>query len=329
MKELQHESPSCRSLFYMKGVTEEKFRELRTMGIGGSDAGAIMGLSKYKSPMLVVADKLGLTKYEESDATRRGKRMEPVIRENLAKWAAEIDGVPIEVYEVFDSPWLYQSVEYPFMLANIDGLVKHRDHGLCLLEIKTADIRLETEWANNGVPDSYYAQVQHYMSVLGLNMAIVFVLIGLNPEIRYVPRNDKFIASMIEEERIIWHDFVEKKLLPSPSGLDRENDFLNETYANPSQDVIDLSGFEEKAARHVFLKNEIDALTAERDCITAFFKDQLKDAKRGTMPGYVATWSRFKSKSFDKSALEKENPDLVARFTTEKDSGRFLLSKAK
>lgn len=327
MKELQFTSPSCRVINDMRNVSEEQFREMRSIGIGGSDAGAIMGLSKYKSPMLVVADKLGLTDFEGNKATERGKRMEPVIRENFAKWAAEIDGNPAETYEVFESPYQYQSIEHPFMLANIDGLVNHREHGMCVLEIKTADIRLETEWADNGVPDSYYAQVQHYMAVLGLDMAIVFVLVGLDPEIRYVARNNEFIADMIAAEKNIWTNFVQSKILPDPSGIDRENDLLNELYSSPSQDVIDISAFVDKAARHVELKNMIDELSKERDELTGFFKAQLKDAKRGTMPGYVATWSRFKSKYFDKGALERDDPKLVAKYTSEKDSGRFLLSK--
>lgn len=327
--ELKYESPACTAIAYTKGIDEEQFRALRVGGIGGSDAGSIMGLSQYGSAFTVVADKLGMGEYVETKATKRGKRMEPVIRDNFSGWAAEIDGEPIEVYEVFDSPWVYRSVQYPWMHANIDGLVRHEKYGMCVLEIKTADPRLEEKWTDNSVPDSYYAQVQHYMAVLDLKMAIIMVMIGLDPEIRYVPRNEAFIVDMIAAEKTIWYDFVEKRLLPEPSGVEKENELLNTIYANPTEEVIDISEFKDKAARHLYLGNEIKSMDAERMELTAFFKGKLAKAKKGLVPGFNVNWSRFKMKSFDQGKFEAENPDIAAKYTSQIDSGRFTITAVK
>lgn len=329
VQELKYESPACTAVAYTKGLSEEQFRALRIGGIGGSDAGCIMGLSQYGSSFTVVADKLGMGESFDNKATRRGKRLEPVIRENTAGWAAEIDGVPVEVYEVYDSPWLYQSNPYPWMQANIDGLFRHPVHGLCVLEIKTADARLGEDWEDNSVPDSYYAQVQHYMAVLDLKMAVVAVMIGLDFEIRYVPRNDKFIADMIEAERVVWFDYVQKRLLPDATGVEKEDKLLNKVYANPSVEIIDLSEFREKAARHLYLGTEIKAMDEERKELTAFFKSKLANAKKGLVPGFNVNWSRFKAKSFDQGKFEAENPEIAARYTSQIDTGRFTITAVK
>lgn len=330
VSELKYESPECEIIACTKGIDEELFRELRKNGIGGSDAGPIMDLSDYGSAFTVVSDKLGNGVFADNKATRRGKRMEPVIRENLAGWAAEIEGVPVEVYEVFESPYLYRSVKYPWMVANIDGLVRHRDHGLCVLEIKTADPRLpEENWADNSIPDTYYAQVQHYMAVLGLNMAIVMVMIGLDPEIRYVARNDAFIADMIEAERVVWIEYVEKKLLPEPTGKKKEMEILGEMYPVSTVESIDVQDMRELAARHVYISGEIKAYEAEKQAINAKFKARLGKAKKGIVSGFNVNWSRFKQKYFDQARFEAENPELAAQYTTQEDSGRFTITAEK
>ena len=54
--------------------------ELRRNAIGGSDAAAILGLSKWSSPLAVYADKLGLVpEREDNEAMRQGRDLEEYV----------------------------------------------------------------------------------------------------------------------------------------------------------------------------------------------------------------------------------------------------------
>src|SRR3990167_9543260 len=72
----------------IKSTTEAEWREVRRQGIGASDAPAIPGLSPWKSPIQLYADKLGLAEdgSEETEAMRWGRRLEGVI---IAAYAEE------------------------------------------------------------------------------------------------------------------------------------------------------------------------------------------------------------------------------------------------
>lgn len=324
---MKHESPACVVEGRQDGLSEEEFGKSRLSGLGGSDAGAIMGLSQYATPMTVVAGKLGLIKgFEGNDATKRGKRLEPVIRTFLAQWYEEEFGIKIKV---FSSPFLYRSTKYPWMIANIDGLIEHPEYGLCVLEIKTGNDRQGENWEDDSVPDAYYAQGQHYDAVLDLPMTIYAGLIGLNIEFRHSRANPEFQAKMIEAERIIWQDFVLKGLLPAPTGHDKEDDVVKSMYNQPNKSAVDLSGMKEHAARHVAVSAAIKDLEAEKKKLAAEIKLALGNANIGMMPGYKATWSRFTTSRFDKDLFGKEHPELLAKYTSEEDSSRFTVTATR
>lgn len=73
----------------------EKWAELRTTGIGGSDAGAIMGLNKYASALTVYMQKKGVDGFKGNKATEWGHILEDPIRQKASKeLAVEIITVP-------------------------------------------------------------------------------------------------------------------------------------------------------------------------------------------------------------------------------------------
>ena len=53
------------------------------------------------------------------------------------------------------------------------------DLGPCIFEAKTVSAFKAGEW-EDGIPDEYYLQVQHYMAVTGYQGAYVAALIGGN-----------------------------------------------------------------------------------------------------------------------------------------------------
>lgn len=205
----------------------EKWVQLRTTGIGGSDAGAIMGLNKYASPLTVYMQKKGIEGFNGNASTEWGHILEDPIRQKT-KEELGIDIVTV--------PGMYTSIEYPFMNANIDGIC-HAEHqvtigGETVEGIGGHEIKTSTngdDFKDDEIPDSYYCQVQHYMAVTGLKWFIltVFILNTKKGKHYIIPRNDDFIyTKLIPAEKNFWENYVLIDKIPEPIGLESENLYI-------------------------------------------------------------------------------------------------------
>ena len=204
----------------------EKWLELRTTGIGGSDVGAIMGLNKYSSPLTVYLSKKNVEGFKGNAATEWGHILEDPIR----KKAAEELGI-----EIISVPGMYTSNDIPYMNANIDGLCHAENQvtiggesveGLGGFEIKTSS-RGEG-FSDDEIPDSYYCQVQHYMAVTNLSWFILTAFFMNTKRAKHyiIKRNDDFIYSrLIPAEKDFWENYVMANNPPEPLGLDSENEY--------------------------------------------------------------------------------------------------------
>ena len=136
----------------------EDWLEYRKQGIGGSDASIVCGISRYKSPVELWMEKTNqLCAQEAGEAAYWGAQLEALVRAEFTKRTG---------IEVSTTKQLLQSEEYPFMLANLDGVCDVPDIGPCIFEAKTASAYKATEWEDT-IPDEYMCQVQHYMAVTG------------------------------------------------------------------------------------------------------------------------------------------------------------------
>jgi len=180
-----------------KYATEAEWLEARATGIGASEAPAVMGLSRWKSPLELWAGKRGLmAPVTKTAAMDWGHRHEPTV----AAWYAESTGD--EVIDHGDYA-IARHPDLPFMYATLDREVRRpgrREPGV--LEIKTT--RFERDWAD-GVPREVWVQVQHQLCVSGAAWAVVAVLIGGNDPRHYeVDRDDAFIAELVSACTAFW-----------------------------------------------------------------------------------------------------------------------------
>lgn len=144
----------------------------RAKGVGGSDIGAIMGVSPFSNREDIFKLKTGQTKPTEKSTTGgalyRGSAWEPYIARKFATSNPEVRLVHCK-----DS---WQNKERSHQLVNVDGLLYENDSTIptAVLEIKTSSV--VKSWAN-GVPDYYRLQTLWYMDAIGLRKAYVMVLI--------------------------------------------------------------------------------------------------------------------------------------------------------
>lgn len=134
-------------------------------GISGSDIGAILGVSPFKSTYTLWAEKRGLISdhIEPSIAMRMGTLFEPAIRQLFTEQHDSFD-----VYET--GTWA--SDKNPTYKANPDGLIRDRWGALGILEIK----HTSQYWSE--LPRTYFEQVHWYLATLGLEFAIVAAVAG-------------------------------------------------------------------------------------------------------------------------------------------------------
>lgn len=154
----------------------------QTQGIGGSDAGTVLGLNPWCSNVQLWRQKTGQEVPEDiSDkpAVRFGKIAEEHIRELFILDYPDMD---VQYHEF----WMYCNDAYPWQFATLDGELTEDTGRRGILEIKTTTIQNKTQWDEweNGIPQRYYAQVLHQLSATGWNFAI------LRAYIRYYKNGD-------------------------------------------------------------------------------------------------------------------------------------------
>jgi putative phage-type endonuclease len=142
------------------------------VGIGGSDAGTVLGLNPWCSNVQLWRYKTGQEQPEDiSDkpAVKFGKEAERHIR---ALFRLDYPSFEVE-YAEYD---MYVNDALPWQFATLDGALTDTDTGRRgILEIKTTTIQNKAQWDEweNGIPQRYYAQVLHQLSATGWDFAIV------------------------------------------------------------------------------------------------------------------------------------------------------------
>ena len=117
-------------LAFTENMPYEEWLEYRKKGIGGSDASVVCGVNKYKSPIELWMEKTyKIPCSEAGEAAYWGTQLEALVRSEFTKRTG------IEVNTVKQ---ILQHEDFPFMLANLDGVCQHPDLGTCVFEAKTA-----------------------------------------------------------------------------------------------------------------------------------------------------------------------------------------------
>ena len=181
----------------------QEWHEARAGGIGGSEIGAILGLSPYASAYSLWAEKTGrIAKAPVNNpSVRFGKAFEIPL---LELWQEDNPD-----YEVFLTG-TYRHESYPWAIANPDAIAKNKTTGeLLVLEVKTSRMNWDS------LPPAYEAQLKWYLWVTGISRGLVIGIAGWNPVEIEVRRNEfeeqvalsmakKFIDSVEKDSEPEW-----------------------------------------------------------------------------------------------------------------------------
>ena len=288
-----------------KAAMHQEWLEIRRGGIGGSDAAAIVGLDRYRSPFAVYADKLGLSpEREDNEAMRQGRDLEDYVAQRFTEATGK------KVRRCNDT---LQHPEYPRLLANIDRLVVGEK---ALLECKTTSVLNKAKFAQGEYPPNYYVQCMHYLAVTGLQRCYLAVLV-LNQgfHVFTVDRDEDEIAALIAAEMRFWDAHVAKQVPPLPDGTESASSVIKGLYPEAREkEATTLYGQEQKIKTYLELTAQIDALEKERDATKQALQLELGNAEVGHAHGYQVEWRNQSRRNLDTDRLKKEQTALYEQY---------------
>lgn len=302
------------------GMSREEWLELRRHSIGGSDAAAIIGLSKWASPYTVWADKTGrLPDKPDTEAMRQGRDLE----EYVAQRFSEATGKRVKRCNAI----LYNPA-YPHSHADVDRMIVGENAGLECKTTSTLDVK---QFRGVEFPEKYYAQCVHYMAITGADRWYLAVLVlGKEFHVYTLERDEAEIRALMDAETAFWEQYVETDTPPAADGAESTTDAIRTIYADSSQSICILFGRETLLEEYMALKSQSKALDARIAEIQNTIMEDMQDAERGECGAYTVIWKAQERETFQRKEFEKAHPEInLAEYCRVSKSRPFKVTENK
>jgi hypothetical protein len=307
-------------------LINQDFSLNRSKFLGGSDIGAILGLSSFRTPLEVWLEKTGK---ELSNKDSLPMRFGSFNEEFVASEYSRATG-----FELMQDESIFVHPEHAMFCAHLDRLVMSDGLNSAptkILECKTASPFNSSDWGDVGsdeVPLSYLCQIAWYQAITGIDQADLAVLFG-NSDFRiYQITRDKDLEKMIlQKAQYFWNEYVLKDLPPPPqSEADCQALFHK---SDSSKSIEAKSETLELTKRLQILNGEIEVREEEISVIKQSIMSQLGEAEALTYQGKVlATWKSPKpSFRIDGKRLEDEHPEIANNYKIQVQNSRRLVIK--
>ena len=328
-------------------MTNQEWLQARQWGIGGSEIGAIAGLSKYESRYSIWARKVhNVSSFDGNEATNLGHLLEPSV---ALAYAQQHNAAVVEW------PVILRSKEFDFLSANVDRFIvepsdlfpagqvtiwksEEEPSGILgLLECKTGALASPGspyEWFVDGlsIPDGYACQGYWYMGATGLPwIEYACLLGGYGMQYRHMDYDENTINNLINIGYEFWNSYVVPGIAPDMDGSDATDEAVKAMYPThtPGKSV-------EGGAELATLSAAFEAAKAATKEAEAYQKEQrakivalIGDAESATVDGEVLyTFKQGNGQEFFADKVFKEDhPDLYAKYLRQRDGFRTLRLK--
>ena len=308
-----------------KNMTREDWLAERRKSIGGSEVGAIMGLNRYQSPVLVWANKLGIVPdAEPNEAMIQGTDLEEYVAERFTRLTGK---------KVRRCNYILRNDDYPHMHANVDRLVRGESAGL---ECKTASALSVSKFKGGDFPTSYYAQCVAYMAVTELPVwYLAVVVLGKEFKVFKMVRDgqgtskpdwcesvtviDDAEFDAIKSSAADFWQRVEDETMPEIDGSKATSDALTAMYPGgdmPDIEPLELDDMRDKICALRDLKDEKCRIDENIRLLENTFKARMEDAETAFCDGVKITWKPQERTTFDYKKFVKDHPGLdLSRYT--------------
>ena len=272
----------------------------RNKGLGGSDIPALLGLSKWKSPLALYLEKINesnepLESSKHEHLLNMGNMLEPYVIDSFEKDTGQ--KITRRQERIFHPT-------YDFLWATIDGMC-----GNLVFEVKTTS-SLVCAW-KKGLPPYVQAQVAYYSYLTNSDGAKIVVLFRDTGEIktydykRDVEKEKEIIAYAVD----FW-DKVCKKSPPQPFDY-AETQLL---YKHAVVDKKATASIEdiEAISRMVQLKNDIKKREIEFDALKTAICIKIGDAAimENSLGECLVTWKERSGSRVSTDVLKRKYPQI-------------------
>ncbi|MBE6993385.1 MAG: hypothetical protein E7423_01885 [Ruminococcaceae bacterium] len=280
--------------------SHEEWLEIRRGYIGGSEAGAVLGLDEYKSPLTLWAEKTGrVPPFAGNLTTTVGSYLEELVAK---LWCDETGK------KVRRKNRVLVNDAYPFACADVDRLVVGEK---ALLEIKTTNSLPVMKRVRGGdYPEKWYCQMVHYLAVTGLERAYLAVLVNCRELLTFtLERDEGEIAALMQAEEEFWA-MVREDREPAPDGTSSSSETISTLFPGGETGTVDLMGHESSLRRYAQIKGEIKALDQELTEIENRIKVDIGNCEGGQTEGFKVLWKPQERRTLDAKRLAAEHPEL-------------------
>lgn len=302
-----------------RNLSHEEWLQARKQGIGGSDAGAIMGVHPYKGMFGVWADKKGYGEaVEDNEAMRQGRDLEDYV----ARRFSEKTGLTVR-----REYGMMRSRNHPFMQANIDRRIKGERAGL---ECKTSRDIYMKRYRNGEFPMEYYCQCLHYMAVTGWDAWYLAVLVyGTDLLIFKICREEAQddINQLIEAEEAFWTRYMEDGRTPPPDDLPATGRVLDGMWMGETGGSMDATVTQDATIDELIeLRAEKRALEKRITGVENRLKAEMEEVTELRGTGGLVTWKPQTQRRISEKRLRELYPMVdVDRIRERVETRRFCV----
>ena len=284
----------------------------RHLGIGGSECAAVLGVSKWATPLEVYANKTNPEQALKpaSVVMDMGTILEPYIIKAYEQRTGKTCEKPQE---------RLVNPKYPYLFANLDSWINGTN---LILEAKTTGNFAEgwDEEETDQIPLEYLCQVAHYCIVgdayKTVEGADILALNRFSGEFRlYKYKRDAELEELIiKKTEEFWHKYVLTKTPPPPTSRDDIAKIYN--IARPESFIEANEEIENKYQRLTRLKEGIKELELQKELVENEVKMYMNDHeslldKNGNI---LVTWKNQSTNRLDTKTLKIERPELYKQY---------------
>lgn len=305
----------------------------RQKGIGGSDIPAIIGISKYSTPLKIFKSKTEPITEFENEFTKAGKTLEQFVSD----WFADLTKLPLRVADQEN----YTDEFYPYFKASVDRLINDDT----IVEIKT------TSYFDEMTKASWVAQLQWYLGVLDKPQGVlVWVTLpngfdyetfnahnwtdnelkllrtACKIESETIHRNDNYIKILRDEAHKFWNLYVLKN--EPPPMRTAEDAMLLYPFHESGKYVSANLELSLKVQELRDLKEKIKDYEEQKEEIEIELKKIFGDSEAILYNGItLATYKSSSVTRIDSKKLKKDFPAIAEKCSSTAIERKLLIKK--
>ena len=311
----------------IRPATHDEWLQQRTLGIGSSEVGTILGVNPWETPYQLWRRKTGLdAPKQENDAMRWGHYLEDAI----ARAFEDTTGKTIIKASAGD--WIAVDKDRDFLRVSPDRTYwlgdKRGPNDKGIVECKSTRLKFDE------VPQYWFTQLMYQLGVMGYQEGFLAWVQRdtLDFGTMHVQFDKDFYAFMTDRLTEFWQVNIKQGVEPAIVTVD--DMLLKYTRSNPGKTIEVTDDIMADINELKMIKPQLDELTRTKKEIEDRIKFAMQDAETLCLPGTlesnpkaVAIWKFDQdSTKFDQDAFKADHPDLYDQYCkTVPGSRRFLV----